>query len=136
MDPGNLPITLMRMFPRRGRPRRGGRRRGKVGPSDLLLSQRVARHKGVPVLPIRISCWFVSCVIACVTSVPRSVFPLGKGGEKKEIEALHGLLSKQNVEHVCTQDFTPTHNFPSNVANGSCTRTWHNARQGKVGKTR
>lgn len=91
-------------------------------------------------LPISITYCLVPCLIACVTSAPRRVFPLGKGkGENKKkskLEALHGLLSKQNVEHVCTQDFTPTHNFPSNVANGSCRRAWRKARLRKVGKTR
>lgn len=44
VDPGNLPITLMRMFPYRGRPlahEPGKLARGMDAPSDLLLSQRV-----------------------------------------------------------------------------------------------
>lgn len=120
------------------RTRQGGWLRGKVGPSDLLLSQRVVQHKGISVLPIRerlLVC--VVCYCLCNFSSQED-FPINQ--KKKKEKALHGLLSKQNVEHVCTQDFTPTHNFPSNVANGSCARTWRSTtdqhcRQGEVGKT-
>lgn len=90
----------------------------EVSPGDLLLSQRVAQHKGVSVLPTgdRLLVHVV-CYCLCNFSSQED-FPIKKNNKK----ALHGLLSKQNVEHVCTQDFTPTHNFPSNVANGSCAR--------------
>lgn len=45
VDPGNLPVILMRMFPYGGRPlvlEPRGMARGAGGPSDLLLSQGVA----------------------------------------------------------------------------------------------
>lgn len=71
------------------RTRQGGWLRGKVGPSDLLLSQRVVQRKGISVLPIRN--WLLVCAVCyCVCNFSsQEDFPINqKKKKKKKLEVL------------------------------------------------
>lgn len=115
MDPGNLPVTLMRMFPHGGRPlalkpRRMAR--GAGGPSDLLMSHRVAPHNGLSVFCVRdrlLVC--MACYCLCNFSSQED-FPI-KRRKKKKKEKSFAWAFKQTKCGTCVHTRFHTHaQFP------------------------
>lgn len=94
MDPGNLPVTLMRMFPHGGRPlalkpRRMARGAGE--PSDLLMSHRVVPHNGLSVFCVRdrlLVC--MACYCLCNFSSQED-FPIKRRKKKKREKLCMGF---------------------------------------------